>query len=158
MPSKLMKTPAQNKAIFGLGAKLGCGHEELRELAFDVTNGRTDSLKALTFDEANGMIRRLGGRAFSKPNEFRSKRSQQYDKQKTGVETIVTIQHLEKLRRIWFAKPHRTEDGLKAMCQRVIKLDKPRTTKECNKVIEAVKSMNTRERLFGTEKQEKEAA
>ncbi|MBS1793378.1 MAG: hypothetical protein JSS81_05965 [Acidobacteria bacterium] len=155
--SKQMKTTAQNRAIFGLGAKLGCGKEELRELAYDVTGGRTDALSKLTFDEANGMIQRLGGRPFTKT--FNSRRTENYHRQKAGVETIVTTEHLEKLSKLWFAKPHRTAEGLEALCQRINKTPKPRTAKECSRVIEAIKSMNKRDQTFSAfKKDDKEAA
>lgn len=146
---KQMKNLAQNKAIFGLGARLKCSHDDLRELAFDVTGGRTDSIKDLTFDEANGMIRRLGGRAFNPPNQFNSRRTENYHKQKAGIKTIVTAEHLQKLNDVWFAKPHRTAEGLEAMCLRTIKVCPPRTAQECSKVIEGIKAMNSRERRFG---------
>lgn len=156
--AKQMKTPAQNRAIFGLGAKRSCTHEDLRDLAFDVTGGRTDALSKLTFDEANGMIERLGGRPFTR--QFNSRRTENYHKQKAGVETIVTTEHLEKLSKVWFAKAHRTAEGLEALCQRINKTPKPRTTKECSKVIEAIKSMNKREQTFSAFKKDddKEAA
>lgn len=157
MPKQLTKTLAQNKAIFGLASKMHCGREDLAELVFDVTGGRTEHISKLTFDEANGVIVRLGGRAFTP--QFNSKRTEQYHRQKAGVEQIVSQAHLAKLNQIWSAKPDRTNEGLTQLCQRVIKSDRPRTTKDCNKIIEAIKSMNQRNRAFGAfQKDEKEAA
>jgi len=154
---KLMKTTGQIKAIFALGHKVGCGHEELRELAFDVTKERTDSLKALTFDEANGMIRRLGGRAFDKPNQGFSRRTIQRRKQIAGVETIVSQAQLAKLQKLADGRGMSNE-GLKSMSLRMIKKEKPTTTKECGKLIEAIKAMNTRDRTFTGFNKNKEAA
>lgn len=155
MPEQ-MKTPAQNKAIFGLGAKMKCAHEDLRELAFDVTRGRTDSIKQLTFDEANGVIKRLGGRPFTK--EFKPRRTEQYHRQEAGVKKLVTAAHLDHLT-ILARECGMTQEGLESLCKRMIKVKKPRTSSECNKVIEAIKAMNARDRTFGGfKKQEKEAA
>lgn len=141
---KLTKTSAQNRAIFGLGAKLGCSHEDLRKLAYDVTNERTDSIKALTFDEANGMIRRLGGRAFDQPNQFTSRRTENYHKQKAGIKTIVTVRQKGLIERL-IRQRNITADGERALCRRIIKCDEPRTTSEANKIIEALKAMNARD-------------
>lgn len=156
---KLMKTPAQNKAIFGLAAKVGCSHDDLRELAFDVTKERTDSLKQLTFDEANAMIRRLGGRAFNAPSQFNSKRTEQHYKQKAGIETIATATHVD-LMKMLARKRGMSEEGLGDLSARVNKgLKKPRTSKEVSRVIEAIKAMNERDKTFNVfKKEQKEAA
>lgn len=153
---KQMKTLSQNKAIFALGARRGCAHEDLRELAFDITGGRTDSIKQLTFDEANGVITRLGGRAVTEPGV--SRRTTQYRRQQAGVKQIVSplqkglIEKLVRGRGI-------TAEGERSLCQRIIKRDEPTTTVEANKIIEALKAMNTRDRVFGAfKKDEKEAA
>src|SRR5690606_26202939 len=58
------KTVDQNKAIFGLAANLGMEIDDIRDLAEDVTGGRTRSLKEISFQEANAMIVRMGGEAF----------------------------------------------------------------------------------------------
>ena len=151
---KLLKTSAQNRAIFGLGAKRNWGHEDLRELAFDVTGGRTDSLKALTFDEANGMIRRLGGRAFDQPNQFGSKRTENWRRQKAGIKTIATAKHIDLMTSL-ARKRGMSEDGLGDLSARVNQGSrKPRTSKEVNRVVEAIKAMNTRDRVFNLKKQE----
>ena len=143
MPKK-MKTTGQLKRIFGLAKPVNCSKEDLEELAFDVTDGRTDRLSKLYFDEANKMIERLGGKAFHKKSFSPSRRTVNHRKQKAGIKTIVSNQHLSKMQSEWFKKKHRTQHGLEVMCQRIIKKDKPRTAQECNKVIEAIKSMNKR--------------
>lgn len=137
------KTHAQIKRIFGLGHKLGMSDDDLRELAYDVTGGTIESLSMLSFAQANGVIKRLGGDAMSA--NFTPRRTRNYHNQQAGIKTIVTAAHLEKLDAEWFAFAHRTADGLARLAQRIIKSDRPRTSDECNKVIEAVKSMNGRE-------------
>lgn len=150
------KTLQQNRAIFGLGQKRGCAHEDLRELAFDVTNGRTDSIKELNFDEANGMILRLGGRVFTP--QFGSKRTEQHHRQRAGISQIATAKHL-KLMKDLAAKRNMTEDGLERLCRRMLDKPAPRTTSDTNKIIEAIKAMNKRDATFGAfNKDKKEAA
>lgn len=139
MKNSQPKTTEQLRVIFGLGKKLNCAKEDLEEMA-----GKR--LSALTFDEANGMITRLGGDAFPSPAGPAPRRTQNYRKQKQQIKTIVTPAQLDKLDRLWFKYGHRTLSGLEAICKRVNRGAKtPRTTEECNRVIEAVKSMNARE-------------
>lgn len=151
--AKQMKTLSQNKAIFALGGRLKCSHDDLRELAFDITSGRTASIKQLTFDEANGMIRRLGGRAFDRPNQFNSKRTEQYHKQKARVKTIVTPAQKGKIERL-LQQRNIGADGYKLFCRRMLKHDEPRTTIEAKNIIEALKAMIARDRIFGAFKKE----
>ena len=152
MPRFNPKTTKQNAAIFGLGSKRGLAHDDLRDLCSDVTKGRTDQISKISFEEANEMIHQLGGRPF--PAFAGSRRTQNYHRQKAGIESIVTKQHLAKMEKEWFAKPTRTAVGLREFCNRMLKdangnpLDKPRTTKECNKVIEGIKAMNRRDNIF----------
>lgn len=151
MPNSQPKTTDQLRAIFGLGKNVNMAKEDLEELAFDITGERTGRLSELTFDEANAMITRLGGDAFPTPTSGPvPRRTQNYRKQKEGIKTLVTPQQLDKLDRLWFRYEHRTAAGLAAISQRVNKgVDRPRTTEECNRVIEAVKSMNAREATDG---------
>lgn len=132
------KTTEQLRAIFGLGKKLNCAKEDLEEMA-----GKR--LSALTFDEANAMIVRLGGDAFPTPAGPAPRRTQNYHKQKQGIKTLVTAAQLTHLEDLWFKLPGRTAAGLAAISRRVNRgADRPRTTEECNRVIEAVKSMTAR--------------
>ncbi|HUF02823.1 MAG TPA: hypothetical protein VMM38_01465 [Aridibacter sp.] len=135
------KTNAQIKRMFGLGRPLGCGKEELEELACDVTNGRTERLSKLTFDEANAMIERLGGDAFP---VSRSLRTVQYHRQKAGVTQIVTPRQMKYLEDL-AAKRNITDEGLERLCRKILGRGLPRTTKDANKVIEALKSMIARD-------------
>ncbi|QQS33519.1 MAG: hypothetical protein IPM50_02745 [Acidobacteriota bacterium] len=134
------KTAAQIRRMFGLAKPLGCAKEDIEDLAFDVTNGRTSSLAELTFAEANGVIVRLGGEAFA--DNYIPRRTQNHHKQVAGIPTIASAAHLQYLDDIWFTAPHRTAEGLASICRRTIKADRPRTAQECNKIVEAVKRMN----------------
>jgi hypothetical protein len=150
MKNSQPKTVEQLRAIFGLGKNVAMAKEDLEELAFDITGGRTERLSELTFDEANAMITRLGGDAFPSPSGPTPRRTENYRKQKAGVKTLVTTHQLNLMETLWFKVPNRTAAGLVAICQRVNKgLDRPRTTEQCNRVIEAVKSMNAREAANG---------
>lgn len=147
---KLMKSNTQNKAIFALGAKWKMHHEDLRDLAFDVTQGRTDKISELTFDEANGMISRLGGTPF----HSKSKRTVQHYRQQAGIKQIATEKHL-KLMRDLAERRGMSAEGLGDISAGVNKGNRtPHTTKEVNNVIEALKAMNKRDRIFGAFKQE----
>lgn len=131
------KTNAQLGRIFGLAKTLNASNEDLNEM---VGKG----LSQLTFDEANALIERLGGEPLP-VSAARSLRSQQKDRQKAGVKQIVTKAQITRMTTLWFfPKAGRTEAGLTALIQRVIKRDRPATTEDANKVIEAIKQMNRR--------------
>lgn len=156
MPRKKMKTLAQNKAIFGLGAKRHCSHEDLQELAYDVTGGRTASIAKLTFDEANGMIVRLGGRAFS--DQPRSRRTENYHRNKAGINAIATSTHIDFMKRL-ARRRQMNDEGLGDLSAKINSgVRNPRTSKEVNRVIEAIKAMNQRDRTFNLKRDDKEAA
>lgn len=140
------KTLAQHRRIFALGTKLGFGVDELRELA--ESEFGQPSLSNLTFDQANHLINRLGGLPFPKRPDFTPRRTVQDRRRKAGVTSIVSPTHLDHLRNLWRVDPARTEPGLEALTRRIIGHAKPRTGAECNKVIEAVKSMNKRFRAM----------
>ena len=154
MPNFQPKTLQQNRAIFGLGVKRGCAHEDLRELAFDVTKGRTDQISKLSFSEANGMIERLGGRAFTP--QFGSKRTQQHHHQKAVVITIVSTDQKGKIEKLLRGR-NIGADGYKSLCLRMLNHTEPHTTMEASKIIEALKAMNKRDQTFGAFKKSEAA-
>ena len=137
-----MKTVAQNKRIFGLKRELRLEHEDLREIAFLVSDGRVERISELRYTEADLIIKTLESK-LPKSNEP-SRRTVNYHKQKAGIETLVTPTMLDLMRTLWRKVEGRTDEGLEALTLRIIKVTKPRTTKECSKVIEAIKSMNSR--------------
>lgn len=128
----------QNKVLWGLFNAWGFDREAIDEMAEDVTGGRTKHTSKLYFNEANEVIKRLQGSPTSPTRTYR----------KAGE---VTSTHIDFMRRIWREVEGRTDEGLKSLCRRMLKdengnpLDKPITSTQCNKVVEAIKAMNKRE-------------
>ena len=150
MSRQAKKTLAQHRRIFALGTKLGCGVEELREMAENEFGD--SSLSNLTFDQANHLIKRLGGYPFPSRVQSAPRRTVQHQRQKAGIPSIVSPTHIDFMRKLWRTVEGRTDPGLEALTRKILGHAKPRTGAECNKVIEAIKSMNRRAR------QTKEAA
>lgn len=151
-----LRTKAQNSLMWGLAKKIGVTHDDLSEMAFDVSGGRTEHTSELYQTEMVKLIDRL--EEFANPKKDKTpRRTTNYRKQKAGVVTLVTPEHLEKLNREWNKVQGRTPSGLESICIRTIKVERPRTAQECNKIINAVQSMNRREKTFG-EFQKQEAA
>lgn len=135
--------------MFGLAAKPASvagvtPHDYLSELASDVTRGCTASLAALSYDEANAMIVKLGGDPIASRSV--SKRTENYRKQKSGIETIVTSAHIKKIDELASLRGWSPE-SLQKFCRRVIKKDSPATAHEANKITEGLKAMNRRDNL-----------
>ncbi len=137
------KTVEQNKAIFGLGGKLGMHIDDIRDLAEDVTGGRTRSLKEISFQEANAMIVRMGGEAFP-VSPAAPRRTVNHRKQKASVVTLPSPKALALMERL-AADRGMSPEGLERMCLRMLKSKRPITALGCNAVIEALKSMNKRD-------------
>jgi len=145
-----LRTKAQNSLMFGLASKAGVSHDDLRDWTAEITNGRTDHTSKLYHHEALEIINRLQN--FVSPNQT-PRRTVNYRRRRDGIEQIVSIAHLGKLQSLADGRGM-TNEGLQQLCLRMIKTEKPRTTKECNKIIEAIKAMNTRDRVFGGFKKE----
>lgn len=137
------RTPVQNRKMFGLKSKIGLEHEDLREMAYDITNGETEHTSELTIEECDKLIARL--ESFLPKEEKRSPRTIRYHRQKAGVVNINVAKQWKTIQDLWLKFPHRRLSGLEKICLRTIKKPKPLTTKEANKIFEAVKSMNQRE-------------
>lgn len=137
------KTYKQIKAIHGLAAKLGCSEDDLRDLAADVSAGRVERLSMVSFDEANVMIGRLGGEPFHSSGTPR--RTVNYHRQQAGVKQIAQRAHLDLMYTL-AANRGMTIGGLTSLAERMIKHFPPHTTSETNKVIEALKAMDARDR------------
>ena len=106
-----LRTKAQNSMMHAIKAKLGLTHDDLREMAFDVSGGRTDHTSELYYSEAVKLIDRL--QSYANPNTDKTpRRTTNWRKQKAGIETIVTAEHLQKMNALWFAKDGRTASGL----------------------------------------------
>lgn len=131
------KSTDQLRRIFGLGKEVNAGKEDLEEMA-----GKR--LSTLSFDEANVLIERLGGEPLP-VTAAPSTRMQQKHRQKAGVKQIASAAQIQLMEKLWNVRPNRTAAGLETLCARVNKgVTRPRTTEECNRVIEAIKKMNSR--------------
>lgn len=147
--SAIEKTTDQLRAIFGLGKSVGMDKDSLMELANEMTDGKVERLSLLTFDQANAMIVHLGGDAFPAPGHV-AVRTANYRKQKAGVKTVESTKHLRLIADL-AAKRNMSEIGLASLCMRIIKRTSPQTTAQGNKIIEALKAMNKRDGLAGTQ-------
>lgn len=144
------RTIAQNKQMFGLAAKAGLSHDDLRDWAADITNGRTDRTSEIYTYEAAKIINRL--KAVAGPRGT-PKRTESWRKRRSGIETIVPAKQIDLMVKLADGRGM-SREGLKALCARMLKssagepLEWPRTTRQCNAVIEALKAMNARDRIF----------
>lgn len=143
MPKFQPRTIKQNNAIFGLASKHGVDHNSLRDLAAEVSDGRVDRMGQLSFEEANRIIHRLGGEPFAGSGQPR--RTTNYQRQQAGVKQIAQADHLQLMQDL-AAGRNWSDETLEKFCLRVIKYPRPRTTDETNKIIEALKAMNARDR------------
>lgn len=138
------KTNEQLRAIFGLGKDRGFAKEDLEELAADQTGGQVKRLSLLSFDQANAMIKHLGGDPFPANGVQVPRRTENHRKQKAGVITMASPAHLAKMDDL-AAKRGMKPEQLQRLCLRMLKTKRPTTAIGCNKVIEAIKSMNQRD-------------
>lgn len=145
MPNFKPKSTEQLRAIFGLGRNVGCTKEDLEELAADVTGGRVERLSLLSWGEANAMIARLGGEPFSASGSPVPRRTENYRNQRAGIKRIESRQHLELIASLAQSR-NMSPEGLERLCRRMIKKPSPVTTAEGNKIVEALKAMNARDR------------
>jgi len=134
------KSANQVRAIFAEARRVGLDQEPLRDLVESATR-RTRSIRELTHAEAEAVIKRLKGK------DFVPIRTLQYRRQRQGVEQIVQSAQLRLIadlasQRGWDATT------LGAFCKRQCGSMRPRTTKQANQVIEALKAMNRREGLW----------
>jgi hypothetical protein len=135
----MKRTLRQNRIIHSLLRQQGFNSEDKRLLVEEASRGRVDSSAKLNKEEANALITRLGG---TPPRP--SRQTLQRRRREAGVKQIVTQKQLNFLGGIWKRFDYRTDAGLRKFCQRVINRDRPVTTEEANKVIEAIKAINNR--------------
>ena len=76
-----LRTKAQNSKMFGLAAKCNLTHEDLRDWAADVSNGRTEKTSKLYIKEADTIINHLD--ALVNPQKEWSPRTIRYHRQKS---------------------------------------------------------------------------
>lgn len=141
-----LRTKIQNSKMFGLAAKCGVSHDDLREYAAEVSGGRTEHTSELYVGEADFIIERL--ETVVSPKKQWSPRTIQYQRQKAGVKTIVSPEQKGKIEKL-LRQRHIDADGYKSLCLRMLNHAEPHTTKEASAIIEALKAMNARDRVFG---------
>lgn len=137
------KTVNQVRAIFGLAKERGLNSETLHML-IEAETGK-ESIKDLTFSEANKAIQAMGGRTFEAQRAPR--RTEQYRRQRTGSKQIATKEQFTLIGRL-ASQRNWTPESMVSFCQRTIRTDRPKTTKQANVIIEALKAMNTRDGLW----------
>ncbi|MBK8810681.1 MAG: hypothetical protein IPN69_08105 [Acidobacteria bacterium] len=121
---------------------MGGGHQQRPD---------TDRTSELYTNEALQIINRL--KSVVAPGAT-PKRTVNWRKRKAGIETIASAIQIDKMKALADGRGMST-DGLRALCARMLRddsgnpLEWPRTTKQCNSIIEALKAMNKRDRIFG---------
>ena len=140
-----LKTPGQVRAIFGLAKQRGLDEDELRALVEEVTKrkvpaGRT-GVATLNLTQADALIVKLGGRSLA------ARRTIQQRHKNAGVQQLAGPNQLEYMRRLATARGW-SEETLADFCFRQCRHNTPRTTRQANQVIEALKSMNRRDSLW----------
>lgn len=141
------KTPAQHRRIFGLAHERGLDLAELHTLAEEETGEA--SIRKLDFEQANKLIVRLGGDAISAHGygwcdaKGTPRRTVQDRRKRAGVVRVVSPAQLDLLADLASRRGISVE-GLKSLFTHMRVPYPPRTTKDANKVIEALKAMNKR--------------
>ncbi|MCC6328962.1 MAG: hypothetical protein IT174_10630 [Acidobacteria bacterium] len=154
----MLKTNEQIKRMFGLASRpareAGWEPKEfLEDIASQVSGGLVERLSCLSFDQANAIIHRLGGEPLNPPgSRLTSRRTVNYRRQKGGVPQIATAAQMKFLNDLAAGRGI-TDAGLKNLCTRMIKKPRPRTSAEANKIIEAIKAMNARDRVRTTSRE-----
>lgn len=149
---KTFRTKAQNRHLWVVVSKFPARmkptRDDLHSMAFEISDGRTESTSRLYKNEFDQLIDSLILKLpenVRKSLEQKSKRTTQYHRQKAGVVNIDVRKQWKHIQKLW-AKHNRSKSGLEKLCRRMLKgKPKPTTTKEGNAITEAVKSMNKRE-------------
>lgn len=140
-----LKSLPQLRAIFGLAKGRGLNLDSLHTLV-EAETGQT-SIAALSPEQANKVISALGGKPLKFAESKTPRRTTQYRRQRTGAKQIVTQEQLTLISRL-AAQREWTSESMVKFCQRTIKTDRPKTTKQANVIIEALKAMNSRDGLW----------
>jgi Protein of unknown function (DUF1018) len=133
------KTRAQLRRIYGLAKDCGLDNEELHALVFDATN--KSSIAALNVTQADVVIARLGGEPLA------ARRTIQQRRKNAGIVAVVSPAQIQLIADL-ASQRHWSAETLQEFCRRQTGHFPLRTTKDANKVIEALKSMNRREGLW----------
>jgi hypothetical protein len=149
--SAQLKTNAQVRRIFGLARARGLDESELHQIVEEET--KQPSIRALTSAQADKVITRLGGESSPRFGGYgwcdpkgTSRRTVQHRRKRAGVVQVVPQPQLDLLADL-AAQRSMSVEGLQSLFRRMHVHYPPRTTKEANKVIEALKAMNGRDSL-----------
>jgi hypothetical protein len=134
------KNYGQVQAIHAEAKRRGLDEDALRDLVESATR-RTRSIAALTHAEANKVIQHLKG------NSFVPLRTLQYRRKKAGIQQIVTDEQQTLIAEL-ASQREWSPETLQKFCKRQCKRERPLTTADANKVIEALKAMNRRDGLW----------
>lgn len=132
------KSTQQVRKIFGLSRSIGMGDELLRDTVESVIK-RTRHISELTKSEADQVIDHLLSRSGQTP-----RRTVHYRRAKAGVEQVVQQGQLNLIAEL-ASQRNWSAEALKNFCIRQCGHFPLRTTKDANKVIEALKKMNRRD-------------
>lgn len=136
------RTKTQNKSIHALLGKHGIDAETKAAMVERITNNRTSHTSQMSFAEANQLITELDG----KPHD-RSLRTMQYTRAKAGVVSMITSQQRERIKLLSVNRwGNNYSAPLQALCMRMLKKSEPVTSPDAQKVIEAIKAMNARDK------------
>lgn len=141
-------TTKQNKLIWVLAGKIGLDDEGLHELVKGATG--KDSIKGLSQTETAAVIE-----ALQKAGARGKKRRQAADRLPANVVEVVTPKQrgmigLLERQMGWDDKPER----LKGLSRRIIKRDAPRTKREAQKIIQALRNFHTKKERGANDEQE----
>lgn len=148
------KTHAQVRRIYGLARDVRFDDDDLHQLVEEVAG--VASIRALSRADADRVIARLGGEPLytpsgsprrQTPQPATPRRTVQYRRQRTAARALPTAAHLDLMRSL-AARRNMSEEGLTQLCRSVIKRDRPVSTHQTNKIVEALKAMNRREGLL----------
>jgi len=141
------RTKLQNSIIHAQKTTAGISAENYRALIFNLTNGRTESSAEMDTREADELIKALGG---TPPPRYKgSRRTQQRRNQTAGVIVLMTAGQwgtINFLAQERWGEGVQTSAALGKLVLRVIKRDKIKTSQEAQKIIEALKAMNARDK------------
>ncbi|MGE0133290.1 MAG: phage protein GemA/Gp16 family protein [Blastocatellales bacterium] len=133
------KTKEQVRSIWSRARERKMSDEQLHDLVEAETGQR--SIRALSREQADKVIVALGGVPLTKKV---AKRTRQHHHQQRGVKQIVTEEQLKLMDDLARGR-NWSDETLTKFCRRMIKRERPATTVQANKIIEALKAMNARD-------------
>jgi phage gp16-like protein len=133
-------SPKQVQLVHLAKRDLGLSDEEYREIIVSMfPEAWSGSCKELTYEQASKFIDRLKDMGF----QIRKRRK----RKPAGMATLVTRQQLARIEHLEANVSWRLRDGARRFARKVIGKERPATTREAAKLIEALKGVKkTQER------------